>query len=82
MDVAHFGGRMEDGGEMETSRQIRVRFVTELPPPLRVPKTSIAVPSNFTRMGLSEIVNTLLSGSTHLPIKLFEQLVCEFLFDF
>ncbi|XP_068655430.1 ribosome biogenesis protein WDR12 homolog [Aristolochia californica] len=46
----------------EASRQIRVRFITKLPPPLKVPNMSIAVPSNLTRMGLSETVNLLLKN--------------------
>ncbi|XP_010939153.1 ribosome biogenesis protein WDR12 homolog [Elaeis guineensis] len=50
------------GGSTEASRQIRVRFTTKLPPPLRVPTTSLAVPSNLSRMGLSEIVNHLLKN--------------------
>ncbi|XP_010936314.1 ribosome biogenesis protein WDR12 homolog [Elaeis guineensis] len=51
-----------NGGSAEASRQIRVRFTTKLPPRLRVPTTSLAVPSNLTRMGLSEIVNHLLKN--------------------
>lgn len=44
----------------DPSRQVRVRFVTKLPPPLRAPPTAIAVPAELSRMGLSEIVNRLL----------------------
>lgn len=51
-----------DGGVAEASKQVRVRFVTKLPPPLKVPTASIAVPSNLTRMGLSEIINHLLEN--------------------
>lgn len=46
--------------DADTSRQVRVRFVTNLPPPLRAPPTAIAVPAELSRMGLSEIVNSLL----------------------
>ncbi|KAJ6843675.1 ribosome biogenesis protein WDR12-like protein isoform X2 [Iris pallida] len=56
---------------MENSRQVQVRFVTNLPPPLKAPTNSIAVPSHLTRMGLSEIVNILLknmsSETQHQP---------------
>jgi ribosome biogenesis protein len=45
----------------DPSRQVRVRFVTKLPSPLRVPTTAIAVPADLSRMGLSEIVNGLLA---------------------
>uniref|UniRef100_A0A1D1Z622 Ribosome biogenesis protein WDR12 homolog n=1 Tax=Anthurium amnicola TaxID=1678845 RepID=A0A1D1Z622_9ARAE len=54
---------MENAGAgEEASRQLQVRFVTKLPPPLKVPSRPIAVPSALTRMGLSEIVNHLLGG--------------------
>jgi hypothetical protein len=47
--------------DADPSRQVRVRFVTKLPPPLRMPTTAIAVPADLSRMGLSEIVNGLLA---------------------
>lgn len=47
----------------ETSRQVQVRFVTKLAPSLRTPKTSIAIPSNLSRMGLSAVVNNLLKSA-------------------
>ncbi|MQL73330.1 hypothetical protein Taro_005671 [Colocasia esculenta] len=55
---------MDSAGIMgeEASRQLQVRFVTKLLPPLKVPPRSIAVPSGLTRMGLSEIVNHILGG--------------------
>ncbi|XP_078430207.1 transducin/WD40 repeat-like superfamily protein [Wolffia australiana] len=60
-----------DMGE-ETAMQLQVRFVTKLPPPLKVAARSIAVPVNLTRMGLSEIVNHILGGenSDHQPLPL------------
>ncbi|CAA6657396.1 unnamed protein product [Spirodela intermedia] len=53
----------------EASTQVQVRFTTKLPPPLKVAARSVAVPSNLTRMGLSEIVNHILSvgDSDHQP---------------
>lgn len=51
-----------NGSSSEGSRQVRVRFLTKMPPPLRAPTSAIAVPSNLTRMGLSEIVNLLLKN--------------------
>lgn len=54
-------GEMGDDAE-ETSRRIQVRFVTKLNDPLKVPPTSIAIPANLTRFGLSTIVNKLLQG--------------------
>nr|AQX44197.1 hypothetical protein [Apostasia odorata] len=42
--------------------QVHFRFLTKLQPPFKVPPTSIAVPANLTRMGLSEIVNLLLKN--------------------
>ncbi|CAL9128684.1 unnamed protein product [Musa textilis] len=49
-------------GMGEAARSMRVQFTTKLGPPLRVPSASLAVPSNLTRMGLSEIVNILLKN--------------------
>jgi ribosome biogenesis protein YTM1 len=48
----------------DNSRRVQVRFVTKLKPPLKVPPTSIAIPSNLTRLGLSTIVNNLLQAGT------------------
>jgi ribosome biogenesis protein YTM1 len=57
--------------DADESRQVRVRFVTKLPPPLRAPTTAIAVPAELSRMGLSEIVNSLiLSGERVRPLTL------------
>ncbi|XP_077216803.1 transducin/WD40 repeat-like superfamily protein [Tasmannia lanceolata] len=65
-----------DGRVVEASRQVRVRFITKLPPPLKVPTTSIAVPSNLTRMGLSEIVNVLLkNGNPQCQTQPFDFLI-------
>ncbi|TKW35674.1 hypothetical protein SEVIR_2G390300v4 [Setaria viridis] len=49
--------------DADPSRQVRVRFVTKMPPPLRAPPAAIAVPADLSRMGLSEIVNSLLAAA-------------------
>ena len=54
---------MNSGMGEEASTQIQVRFITKLSPPLKVAVRSIAVPSNLTRMGLSEIVNHIILSS-------------------
>ncbi|XP_044467308.1 ribosome biogenesis protein WDR12 homolog [Mangifera indica] len=51
----------EDQNE-ENLRRVQVRFITKLKPPLKVPNTSIAIPSNLTRFGLSSVVNNLLQA--------------------
>ncbi|KAF8389716.1 hypothetical protein HHK36_024235 [Tetracentron sinense] len=51
-----------DGDVLESSRRVQVRFVTKLRRPMKAPTTSIAVPSNLTRMGLSTVVNNLLKA--------------------
>ncbi|CAL9186965.1 ribosome biogenesis protein WDR12 homolog isoform X2 [Musa acuminata AAA Group] len=61
MDFGVAGGA---GGSEEAARRVRVRFTTKLGPPLRVPSAPLAVPSNLTRMGLSEIVNLLLENAS------------------
>jgi ribosome biogenesis protein YTM1 len=53
--------------DADASRQVRVRFVTKLPPPLRAPPTAIAVPAELSRMGLSEIVNKLIVSGERIP---------------
>jgi NLE (NUC135) domain len=64
-DKARVRDNMEPTGSgSDVSRQVQVRFVTRLQPPLRVPPTSLAVPSHLTRLGLSEIVNLLLKSCT------------------
>lgn len=52
-----------NGTNEESSRQVRVRFVTKLQPPFKVSKGSITVPANLGRMGLSEIVNLLIKNN-------------------
>jgi ribosome biogenesis protein len=49
--------------DIDPSRQVRVHFVTKLPPPLRMLTTTIVVLTNLSRMGLSEIVSGLLAIS-------------------
>ncbi|KAK6805911.1 hypothetical protein RDI58_003696 [Solanum bulbocastanum] len=51
-----------DGQVEEAARRVQVRFVTKFKPPFKVPPTSIAIPSNLTRLGLSSIVNNLLKA--------------------
>ncbi|GJX33723.1 retrovirus-related pol polyprotein from transposon TNT 1-94 [Tanacetum coccineum] len=46
----------------DVSRRVQVKFVTKLKAPLKVPETSIALPSTLTRSGLSAIVNNLLQS--------------------
>ncbi|GAB4831734.1 WD repeat-containing protein 12 [Ancistrocladus abbreviatus] len=52
-----------DGGSEENVKRVQVRFVTKLQPPLKVPNTAIAIPSNLTRLGLSTVVNNLLKAA-------------------
>ncbi|KAF3638460.1 putative folate transporter 1, chloroplastic-like [Capsicum annuum] len=51
-----------DGDVEESARRIQVRFVTKLKDPFKAPPSSIAIPSNLTRFGLSSIVNNLLKA--------------------
>ena len=51
------------GGE-GVERQIQVRFVTKLPPALRVVTSAFVIPAKLGRYGLSEVVNTLLGLGT------------------
>lgn len=57
----------ENAKHTEETRQVQVRFTTKLQPALRVPTTSIAIPANLTRYGLSDIVNTLLGNDKPQP---------------
>lgn len=66
-----------NGINEESSRQVRVRFVTKLRPPFQVPTSSIAVPANLSRMGLSEIVNLLIKNSN----PEFQTTAFDFLID-
>lgn len=58
-----------DGDAEEASRRIQVRFVTKLKPPYKAPLSSIAIPANLTRFGLSALVNHLLKAGTDLPVS-------------
>jgi ribosome biogenesis protein len=49
--------------DVDPSHQVRVRFITKLPPPLQMPTIAIVVLTNLSRMGLSKIVNDLLAVS-------------------
>ncbi|XP_058184827.1 ribosome biogenesis protein WDR12 homolog [Rhododendron vialii] len=65
-----------DGDGEEFSRRVQVRFITKLQPPFKVPSTSIAIPSNLTRMGLSAIVNSLLlAGNADWKAEPFDFLI-------
>ncbi|KAF8405893.1 hypothetical protein HHK36_007971 [Tetracentron sinense] len=57
-----FFGLLSADMEIESSRRVQVRFLTKLQPPMKVPTTSIAVPSDLTRMGLSAVVNNLIKA--------------------
>ncbi|KAB1211516.1 hypothetical protein CJ030_MR6G013258 [Morella rubra] len=60
----------------ENSRRVQVRFFTKLKPPLKVPATSIAIPSNLTRLGLSTVVNNLLeAGNPDWELEPFDFLI-------
>ncbi|KAL8470980.1 hypothetical protein ACS0TY_033525 [Phlomoides rotata] len=56
---------IDGGGEDAevSSRQVQVRFVTNLKPPYKVPQASISIPANLTRFGLSALVNNLLQAA-------------------
>uniref|UniRef100_A0A5B7AT01 Ribosome biogenesis protein WDR12 homolog n=1 Tax=Davidia involucrata TaxID=16924 RepID=A0A5B7AT01_DAVIN len=65
-----------DGDVEESSRRVQVRFVTKLQPPFKAPRTSIAIPSNLTRMGLSAVVNNLLkAGNADWKLEPFDFLI-------
>lgn len=53
--------------EEVVERQVQVKFVTKLPPALRVVNTAFAVPAKLGRYGLSEVVNTLLASEKPQP---------------
>uniref|UniRef100_A0A2N9IMZ0 Ribosome biogenesis protein WDR12 homolog n=1 Tax=Fagus sylvatica TaxID=28930 RepID=A0A2N9IMZ0_FAGSY len=55
---------IDTNAEEENSRRVQVRFITKLKPPLKVAPTSIAIPSNLTRLGLSSLVNNLIQATT------------------
>ncbi|CAI9109832.1 OLC1v1009743C2 [Oldenlandia corymbosa var. corymbosa] len=65
-----------DGDTDEASRRVQVRFVTKLKPPYKAPPTSITIPSNLTRLGLSTIVNSLLkAGNDDWKTEAFDFLI-------
>jgi len=51
---------MDTNGEEVVDRQVQVKFITKLPPALRVVTSAFAIPAKLGRYGLSEVVNTLL----------------------
>ncbi|KAJ4966591.1 hypothetical protein NE237_018440 [Protea cynaroides] len=68
---------MEFNGDVaESSRRVQVRFVSKLQPPMRVPPSSIAIPSDLNRMGLSGVVNSLLeAGNSNWKTQPFDFLI-------
>ncbi|CAN8236305.1 unnamed protein product [Cochlearia groenlandica] len=50
---------MDIEGE-DASKRLHVKFVTKLESPFKVPVSSVAIPSNVTRLGLSSIVNSII----------------------
>lgn len=49
---------------------MQVKFVTKLPPSLRVVSSAFAIPAKLGRYGLSEVVNTLLGlGTRENPLS-------------
>ncbi|CAN7005564.1 unnamed protein product [Brassica rapa subsp. trilocularis] len=50
-----------DGEGEEASKVIHVKFLTKLDSPFKVPVTSVVIPSSVTRLGLSSILNSLLT---------------------
>ncbi|CAH8361131.1 unnamed protein product [Eruca vesicaria subsp. sativa] len=54
-----------DGQGEDASKVIHVKFVTKLDSPFKAPVTSVVIPSNVTRLGLSSIVNSLLTLEKH-----------------
>ncbi|KAI4320388.1 hypothetical protein MLD38_033875 [Melastoma candidum] len=48
--------------EEDSSKRVQVRFVTKLKPAYKVPPTSLAIPADVTRLGLSKLVNQLLQN--------------------
>ncbi|CAN8256196.1 unnamed protein product [Cochlearia groenlandica] len=51
----------------DASKVVHVKFVTKLYSPFKVPVTSVVIPSNVTRLGLSSVVNSLLSLESPEP---------------
>lgn len=66
---------MNEGGD--DARLVEVRFVTKLPPSLKVPTTSMKLPSKLTRAGLSEIVNYLLLSGNDFSHLYFHNLILK-----
>ncbi|KZV45451.1 hypothetical protein F511_20624 [Dorcoceras hygrometricum] len=65
-----------DGGGSESSRQVQVRFVTKLNPPYKAPPSSISIPANFARFGLSALLNNLLqAGNADWEAEPFDFLI-------
>ena len=50
-----------DGEGEDASKVIHVKFLTKLDSPFKVPVTSVVIPSSVTRLGLSSILNSLLT---------------------
>ena len=65
-----------DGEGEDASKVIHVKFVTKLYPPFKAPVSSVVIPSNVTRLGLSSIVNSLLTLGRPLSLSLCTLLLC------
>lgn len=61
---------MNGEGE-DASKVIHVKFITKLYPPFKVPVSSVVIPSNVTRLGLSSIVNSLLTLGRLLSLSMY-----------
>ncbi|XP_073286506.1 ribosome biogenesis protein WDR12 homolog [Primulina huaijiensis] len=65
-----------DGGGLETTRQVQVRFVTNLNPPYKAPPTSISIPATLARFGLSALLNNLIqAGNADWEAEPFDFLI-------
>ena len=75
MDAAPGAAGADSGDEA----QVTCRFVTTLPPELRITTTPFALPARLTRYGLSEVVNHLLAhgeGRATLPPTGWKTVYC------
>ncbi|KAF9626718.1 hypothetical protein IFM89_038892 [Coptis chinensis] len=68
----------EEEEMMSSTKQVQVRFITKLKSPLKIPSTSIAIPSKSTRLDLSTIVNDFIKSGNNSH---WERLPFDFLID-
>ncbi|XP_068303711.1 ribosome biogenesis protein WDR12 homolog [Pyrus communis] len=65
-----------DGNSEEPSLLVLVRFKTDLGQPYKVPESSISIPASLTRLGLSTVVNNLItSGNPDWESEPFDFLI-------